>query len=71
VSWTSAPLESLLNVDRLIDTWKAKGLVVYKVSPTRILCIAGTLHRSMFALRDSSGHMLNGCVCLFMNRRRR
>lgn len=30
VSWTSAPLESLLNVDRLIDTWKAKGLVVYK-----------------------------------------
>lgn len=38
MSWTSAPLESLLNVDRLIDTWKAKGLVVYKVSRPCVPC---------------------------------
>lgn len=32
MSWTSAPLESLLNVDKLIDVWRSKGLVVYGVS---------------------------------------
>ncbi len=36
MSWTSAPLESLLNVDRLIDVWRAKGLVVHRVSSRSI-----------------------------------
>mmetsp|Transcript_3827 Transcript_3827/g.11047 ORF Transcript_3827/g.11047 Transcript_3827/m.11047 type:complete len:533 (-) Transcript_3827:775-2373(-) len=30
VSWSSAPLDSLLNVDKLIDVWREKGLVVHK-----------------------------------------
>jgi hypothetical protein len=71
VSWTSAPLESLLNVDKLISLWKAKGLVVYKVSPTRVLCIAGTPHRRTFASGDWGRRLLNGCVCLSWSRRRR
>ena len=32
MSWTSAPLESLLNVDKLVDVWRAKGLMVHRVS---------------------------------------
>lgn len=31
MSWSSAPLDSLLNVDKLIDVWREKGLVVHKV----------------------------------------
>ena len=31
VSWTAAPLESLLDVDRLIDYWSTRGLVIHKV----------------------------------------
>ena len=36
MSWTSAPLDSLLDVDKLIDVWRAKGMVVHKVrAPAR------------------------------------
>lgn len=31
MSWTSAPLDSLLDVDKLIEVWRAKGMVVHKV----------------------------------------
>lgn len=30
VKWTPAPLESLLNVDKLIDFWKNRGLTVHR-----------------------------------------
>jgi hypothetical protein len=39
VSWTSAPLESLLNVEKLINVWKSKGLMVYRVSCMPVLRI--------------------------------
>lgn len=29
--WTPAPLESLLNVDKLIEFWKGHGLTVHRV----------------------------------------
>ncbi len=35
VSWSSAPLDSLLNVDKLVDVWRARGLVVHRVSSRR------------------------------------
>ena len=31
VSWTAAPLESLLDVEKLVERWRAKGLSVHKV----------------------------------------
>ncbi|KAK9810163.1 hypothetical protein WJX72_005905 [[Myrmecia] bisecta] len=30
VSWTPAPLESLLNVDKLVDFWRSRGLTVHR-----------------------------------------
>ena len=32
VKWTPAPLDSLLNVDKIIDFWQGKGLTVHRVS---------------------------------------
>ena len=31
VSWTAAPLESLMDVDSIVDGWRAKGMTVHKV----------------------------------------
>lgn len=31
VKWTPAPLESLLNVDKIVDFWRGRGLTVHRV----------------------------------------
>lgn len=31
VKWTPAPLESLLNVDKIVDFWQGRGLTVHRV----------------------------------------
>ena len=40
VKWTPAPLESLLNVDKIVEFWRGRGLTVHRVQhPShRILC---------------------------------
>ena len=32
VKWTPAPLESLLNVDKIVEFWRGRGLTVHRVS---------------------------------------
>ena len=32
VKWTPAPLESLLNVDKIVEFWRSRGLTVHRVS---------------------------------------
>jgi len=40
VSWTAAPLESLMNVDSIVDGWRSKGMTVHKVcSPQHLVTI--------------------------------
>lgn len=32
VSWTPAPLDSIMDVDKILATWRAKGLTVHKAN---------------------------------------
>ena len=40
VKWTPAPLESLLNVDKIVDFWRGRGLTVHRVGFTACCFIA-------------------------------
>lgn len=33
VLWSAAPLESLMDTDQIVETWRARGLTVHKVGP--------------------------------------
>lgn len=33
VLWSAAPLESLMDTDRIVETWRVKGITVHKVPP--------------------------------------
>ena len=37
VSWTAAPLESLMDVDSIVNGWRSKGMTVHKVCAARHL----------------------------------
>ena len=39
VKWTPAPLESLLNVDKIVEFWRGRGLTVHRVChPSHSIC---------------------------------
>ena len=70
MSWTSAPLDSLLDVDKLIEVWRAKGMVVHKVRarpcsrlrPARLPCqcpqAPQKVHAPTMATTCHAAHML-------------
>ena len=39
VKWTPAPLESLLNVDKIVEFWRGRGLTVHRVSFTAFVLL--------------------------------
>lgn len=45
VSWTPAPLDSLLDVERIIETWRLSGMTVHKVTVVfRLNCMTSIYH---------------------------
>lgn len=45
VKWTPAPLESLLNVDKIVDFWQGRGLTVHRVIHHLLLLVLYTHNR--------------------------
>lgn len=68
MSWTSAPLDSLLDVDKLIEVWRAKGMVVHKVRarpnsrlhPARLPCRCP--HAPVMSSGNAQHSCLYGCI---------
>ncbi len=63
VKWTPAPLESLLNVDKIVEFWRGRGLTVHRVSPS---CNESHSHIVVHHQNQDVFHAVHNCACLLV-----